>query len=317
MNILESARNTLMAESLALTNLARNLDSRFEKSVEIILNCKGRLVITGIGKSAIIGQKIAATLNSTGTPALFMHAADAIHGDLGMVQKDDVVLCISNSGNSPEIRVLIPLLKNMGNVLIGMVGNQESILAKESQFLLDASVEREACPHNLAPTTSTTAQLAVGDALAICLMQVKNFKPADFARYHPGGNIGKRLFTKVGDLLNPLNVPMVGPESAVKEIIMEISAKMLGATAVTDGGALLGIITDGDLRRMLEKHTEIGSIKAGEVMTPVPKSIDVEALATEALEMMEKHRITQLPVLKDKMYVGIVHLHQIIREGIF
>lgn len=317
MNILESARNTLMAESLALTNLARNLDCRFEKSVEIILNCKGRLVITGIGKSAIIGQKIAATLNSTGTPALFMHAADAIHGDLGMVQKDDVVLCISNSGNSPEIRVLIPLLKNMGNVLIGMVGNQESILAKESQFLLDASVEREACPHNLAPTTSTTAQLAVGDALAICLMQVKNFKPADFARYHPGGNIGKRLFTKVGDLLNPRNVPMVGPEAAVKEIIMEISAKMLGATAVTDGGALLGIITDGDLRRMLEKHTEIGSIKAGEVMTPVPKSIDVEALATEALEMMEKHRITQLPVLKDKMYVGIVHLHQIIREGIF
>jgi len=317
MNILESARNTLLAESLALTNLARNLDSRFEKSVEIILNCKGRLVITGIGKSAIIGQKIAATLNSTETPSLFMHAADAIHGDLGMVQKDDVVLCISNSGNSPEIRVLIPLLKNMGNVLIGMVGNQESILAKESQFILDAGVEREACPHNLAPTTSTTAQLAVGDALSVCLMQAKNFKPADFARYHPGGNIGKRLFTKVGDLLNQTNVPSVGPEAELKEIIMEISAKMLGATAVTKDGALLGIITDGDLRRMMEKHSNLSEIRAREVMTPNPKSIDVEALATEALALMEKHRITQLPVLKENMCVGIVHLHQIIREGIF
>jgi len=317
MNILESARNTLMAESIALTNLARNLDSRFEKSVEVILACKGRVVITGIGKSAIIGQKIAATMNSTGTPALFMHAADAIHGDLGMVQKDDVVLCISNSGNSPEIKVLVPLLKNMGNVLIGMAGNSGSLLAKESDHVLDATVEREACPHNLAPTTSTTAQLALGDALAVCLMQARSFKPADFARYHPGGNIGKRLFTKVADLLRPDQVPAVAADASVKEIIMEISAKMLGATAVTDGHAILGIITDGDLRRMLEKNENLGHIKASAVMTPNPKHIDAEALATEALELMERHRITQLPVLRSGQYAGIVHLHQILKEGIF
>jgi arabinose-5-phosphate isomerase len=316
MNIIESARNTLNIESEALTKVGQKLDARFENCIKEILECKGRLVVTGIGKSAIIGQKIAATLNSTGTPSLFMHAADAIHGDLGMVQPDDIVLCISNSGNSPEIKVLIPLVKNLGNILIGMVGHPESDLALKADFVLDAGVEKEACPNNLAPTASTTAQLALGDALAVCLMQAREFKASDFARFHPGGSIGKKLYLRVADLLRSDSAPSVSPEASVKDVIVAISAGMLGATAVLDGSSLKGIITDGDLRRMLEIHEDLRGITAVDIMTANPKTIGRDELAASAMELMEKHKITQLPVMDKGQFAGIIHLHQIVKEGI-
>jgi arabinose-5-phosphate isomerase len=316
-NIAEVAKRTLSLEATAISDLKQYINSDFEQAVELIAHCAGRLVVSGIGKSAIIGQKIVATLNSTGTPAIFMHAADAIHGDLGMIQEDDIILCISKSGNSPEIKVLVPLVKNFGNKLIGMVGNTESYLARESDFLLNTSVSQEACPNNLAPTTSTTAQLAMGDALAVCLIEWHGFTAADFAKFHPGGTLGKKLYLKVGDLSRLHQAPQVQKDSTLKEIIVAISSGMLGVTAVLESdGQLGGIITDGDLRRMLEKGIPAESVIAENIMSKYPKTIQEDELAINALEMMREHDITQLLVLKDKRYIGIIHLHDLIREGI-
>lgn len=316
-NIAETAKRTLQIEASAINDLQQFIDSDFEKAVEIIACCAGRLVVTGIGKSAIIGQKIVATLNSTGTPALFMHAADAIHGDLGMIQQNDVVMCISKSGNSPEIKVLVPLVKGFGSPLIAMVGNTGSYLAQHADLVLNTSVSLEACPNNLAPTTSTTAQLAMGDALAVCLIEWHGFTAADFAKFHPGGTLGKKLYLKVSDLSMQHQVPKVGLNASLREVIMEISSKMLGVTAVMDEqDELRGIITDGDLRRMLEKSIDIGGITAKDIMSEHPKTIQKDELAVNALEKMRQHDITQLLVLEDKRYIGIIHLHDLIREGI-
>ena len=316
-NIAEVAKRTLSLEATAISDLKQYINSDFEKAVEWIADCAGRLVVTGIGKSAIIAQKIVATLNSTGTPAIFMHAADAIHGDLGMIQQEDIILCISKSGNSPEIKVLVPLVKNFGNRLIAMVGNAESFLAREANLILNTTVDQEACPNNLAPTTSTTAQLAMGDALAVCLIEWHGFTAADFAKVHPGGTLGKKLYLKVGDLSRLHQAPQVSKDSALKEVIVAISSGMLGVTAVLDAeGSLSGIITDGDLRRMLEKGIPGESVTAEVIMSMHPKTIQEEELAINALEMMRQHDITQLLVLKDKRYIGIIHLHDLIREGI-
>ena len=316
-NISETAKRTLRIEAAAIDDLQQFIDGDFEKAVEIIARCAGRLVVTGIGKSAIIGQKIVATLNSTGTPALFMHAADAIHGDLGMIQQNDVVLCISKSGSSPEIKVLVPLVKGFGSPLIAMVGNSSSYLAREADLVLNTTVSQEACPNNLAPTTSTTAQMAMGDALAVCLIEWHGFTAADFAKFHPGGTLGKKLYLKVGDLSRQHQAPRVGLDTTLREVIMEISSKMLGVTAVLDEqGQLKGIITDGDLRRMLEKSISIATITAKDIMSEHPKVIQKDELAVNALEKMRQHDITQLLVLEDKRYIGIIHLHDLIREGI-
>lgn len=278
---------------------------------------KGRLVISGIGKSAIVAQKIAATMNSTGTPALFMHAADAIHGDLGMVQPDDVVMVISKSGDSPEIKVLAPLVKSFGNQLIGMVGNMKSYLALQSNVVLNTTVEQEACPNNLAPTTSTTAQMVMGDAMAVCLMETKEFKTADFARYHPGGTLGKKLYLRVAELVQPHEKPAVKSGASIKEAIVEITKRRLGAAAVlNDNDEVLGIITDGDLRRMLEKYDSFITLTADAIMSVQPKSIQTDALAVEALELMRMHNINQLIALEQGKYAGILHLQDLVREGI-
>lgn len=316
-NIAETAKRTFQLEAAAINSLQQFINSDFEKAVEIIAQCAGRLVVTGIGKSAIIGQKIVSTLNSTGTPALFMHAADAIHGDLGMIQDTDVVLCISKSGNSPEIKILVPLVKSFGNTLIAMVGNTGSYLALEATLVLNTTVAQEACPNNLAPTTSTTAQLAMGDALAVCLIEWHGFTAADFAKFHPGGTLGKKLYLKVGDLSGQHQVPKVRQDSPLREVIVEISSKMLGVTAVVDEQERLkGVITDGDLRRMLEKNIETATVTAKDIMSQHPKTIQKEELAINALEKMRQHDITQLLVLEDKRYIGIIHLHDLIREGI-
>jgi arabinose-5-phosphate isomerase len=316
-NIAEVAKRTLRMEAEAIDDLRQYINEDFEQAVELIAQCGGRLVVSGIGKSAIIAQKIVATLNSTGTPAIFLHAADAIHGDLGMIQEEDVILCISKSGNSPEIKVLVPLVKNFGNKLIAMVGNAGSFLAQEADLVLNTSVEQEACPNNLAPTTSTTAQLAMGDALAVCLIEWHGFSAADFAKFHPGGTLGKKLYLKVGDLSRLHQAPSVARNSSLKEIIVTISSGMLGVTAVLDeAGELAGIITDGDLRRMLEKGIPAESVSAGNIMSVNPKVIQEDELAINALEMMRQHDITQLLVLKDRKYIGIIHLHDLIREGI-
>lgn len=304
-------------EGDALLSLSNSIDHRFEAVVQLLLKIEGRLVVTGVGKSAIIAQKLVATFNSTGQPALFMHAADAIHGDLGYVQKGDVVLCISKSGDSPEIKALVPLVKSLGNELIGMYSNDQSFLAKNSDYILFTPIEREACPNNLAPTTSTTAQLAMGDALAVALMEQRGFTSRDFARYHPGGALGKKLYTKVSDLLGTNSNPQVTKDASVREVIMEISSKRLGATAVTDGNELLGIITDGDLRRMLEKNKDISSTKAADIMSTSPKTIQQDTLAVEAFGLMESNSITTLIVLNKTSYRGIIHLHDILKEGIF
>jgi len=288
-----------------------------KKAVNTIANSKGRLVVSGIGKSAVIAQKIVATLNSTGTPSIFMHAADAIHGDLGMVLKDDIVLIISKSGESPEIKALVPLVRNFGNIIIGMVGSLQSYLAKNSTIILNTTVEQEACPNNLAPTTSTTAQLVMGDALAVCLMELKGFQSDDFAKFHPGGLLGKKLYLKVADLINNNEKPKVLPTQSLKEVIVEMTQKRLGITAVVDtGNKLIGIITDGDLRRMLEKNTAIDSIKAGDIMTANPKTIEPDKLAVDALNLLRKNEITQLAVTANGNYEGILHLHDLIREGL-
>jgi len=314
----ELAKNVLQEEANSLIKLKNFIDDDFVKSLKVILNAKGRLIVTGIGKSAIVGQKIVATLNSTGTPAIFMHAADAIHGDLGIIQQDDVVLCISKSGNTPEISLLVPFLKMSGNPLIALVGNVDSFLAKEADFILNCSVDKEACPNNLAPTSSSTAQMAMGDTLASCLMELRGFTSNDFAKYHPGGILGKRLYLKVSDLYKNNLIPMVHPNALMPEVILEISGKMLGVTAVVENGKVVGAVTDGDLRRMLQKNPDYTNLLAKDVMNTSPKSILPNMLAVEALETMKKLNITTLFVINEKGdYLGVVHMHNIIKEGVY
>ena len=306
-----------MNESRAIENLTQYIDDNFERCVQEIYSAKGRVVITGIGKSAIIANKIVATLNSTGTPALFMHAADAIHGDLGMIQKDDIVICISKSGNTPEIKVLVPLLKRRGSRLVALVSNTNSYLAQQADFILNATIGEEACPHNLAPTTSTTAHLAMGDALAVSLLEIRDFSSRDFAEYHPGGSLGKQLYLKVSDVYLQHQLPFVAPEATLREVIVEISSKRLGCTSVIDGNKiLLGIITDGDLRRMLEKGVDLNQVKASDIMTKNPKSIDKDEFAVKALQMMQESNITQLVVQDGSKVAGFIHLHDLLKEGI-
>ncbi|MDO4783332.1 MAG: KpsF/GutQ family sugar-phosphate isomerase [Capnocytophaga felis] len=314
--IIEIARKTIEEEAKAISNLADFIDDNFIKSVNYILNSKGRVVITGIGKSAIIASKIVATMNSTGTPAIFMHAADAIHGDLGIIQEDDIVICISKSGNTPEIKVLVPLLKRGNNKLIAITSNKNSVLGQQADCVLYAHVEKEACPNNLAPTTSTTAQLVLGDALAICLLEMKQFGSSDFAKYHPGGALGKRLYLKVSDIVANNQKPQVSPETDIKKVIVEISEKMLGATAVIDGQNIIGVVTDGDIRRMLSKTDTITGLTAKDVMTANPKTIDSNTLAIDALDVMETNKITQLLVTENNTYIGVVHLHNLVQEGL-
>lgn len=316
-SIKHTALKTIHLEAESIYGLASFVDEDFEKTVNSIHGAGGRLVISGIGKSAIVAQKIVATLNSTGTPSLFMHAADAIHGDLGMVQQNDVVLIISKSGESPEIKVLVPLIKNFGNLLIGMVGNMESFLAKHSDHILNTTVSKEACPNNLAPTSSTTAQMVMGDALAVCLMELNGFTGDDFAKFHPGGMLGKKLYLRVKDLYADNGKPLVSPEASLKDIIVEISGKRMGATAVIDESEkVLGIITDGDIRRMLEHGEDLNIIKAKDIYSPSPKTIEPEALAVEALDILRKNDISQLIVTRDGKYAGMLHLHELVREGI-
>jgi arabinose-5-phosphate isomerase len=314
--ILASARKTILAESDAIARLVDFVNEDFAKTVDLIYKSRGRLVVTGIGKSAIIAQKIVATLNSTGTPSLFLHASEAIHGDLGMVQPGDVVICISKSGNSPEIKVLVPLLKRFGNKLVAITGNTTSFLGKEADYVLNTYVENEACPNNLAPTNSTTAQLVMGDALAVCLMEMRQFTAEDFAKYHPGGALGKKLLLRVGDMLDTTHKPVVTPEANIKTVIMEISEKRLGVTAVVENDKVIGIITDGDIRRMLNKTETITGLTAKEIMTVNPKRIKSTDLVSDALNILEDFSITQLMVIDQDEYKGIIHLHDILKEGI-
>ena len=314
--ILNLAKKTIETESKAIGNLANLLNDDFAKTVECILNSKGRVVITGIGKSAIIATKIVATLNSTGTPAIFMHAGDAIHGDLGTIQEDDVVICISKSGSTPEIKMLVPLIKRGNNVLIGLTGNIESFLAQQADFVLNTYVEKEACPNNLAPTTSTSAQLVMGDALAICLLELKGFSSKDFAKYHPGGALGKRLYLTVDDIVQTNMKPQVDLTTDVRKVIVEISEKMLGVSAVIENNKIVGIVTDGDIRRMLNKYENINGLTAKDIMTSNPKTIQVDKLAIEALELMQDNGISQLLAVQNEEYKGVVHLHNLINEGI-
>lgn len=317
--IQELGEKAIMQVAKAIENLVPFVDEGFLKVVDLCLNCKGRFVITGIGKSALIGQKLVATLNSTGTPAMFLHAADAIHGDLGMVQPDDIVMLISKSGNSPEIKVLLPYLKEMGNTTIGMTGNLEGYLGQHSDLVLNTTVDRESCPNNLAPTTSTAAQLVMGDALAVVLMELKGFGKSDFAKYHPGGALGKKLYLRVQDILSESRIPKVDEKANWKQVIIEISAGRMGAAVVMKGDKVSGIVTDGDIRRMLEKHDEFEHLSAADIMTKNPKQIAENVLAYEAFQLMESNNITQLVVVDDKgdKFVGLIHIHDIIKEGIF
>lgn len=317
LSIKQVALRTIELEARSVAGLALFINDDFEKSVNAIAVCKGRVVVSGIGKSAVIAQKIVATFNSTGTPSVFMHAADAIHGDLGMVQQDDIVIVISKSGESPEIKVLVPLLRNFGNILIGMVGSIDSYLAKNATIVLNTTVEQEACPNNLAPTTSTTAQLVMGDALAVCLMELKGFQTDDFAKFHPGGMLGKKLYLRVADLYEDNEKPTVLSGQSLKEVIVEMTKKRLGITAVVNKeNDLLGIITDGDLRRMLEKNTAIDKIIADDIMTKNPQSIGPDEMAVNALDQLRKKGISQLAVSENGKYLGIIHLHDLIREGL-
>jgi arabinose-5-phosphate isomerase len=315
-NIQEIAREVLLNESRAIENLSNFIDDNFETCVNNIYSAKGRVVVTGVGKSAIIANKIVATFNSTGTPAVFMHAADAIHGDLGMIQNDDIVICISKSGNTPEIKVLVPLLKRRRVKLVALVSNTSSYLSEQADLTLNATIAEEACPHNLAPTTSTTAHMAMGDALAICLLHMRGFSRSDFAEFHPGGALGKQLYLKVSDLMSKV-VPKVAKDAALKDVIMEISSRRLGATAVIDdSNNVLGIITDGDLRRMLEKRSNLEGIRASDIMTVSPRKIDINEYATSALQLMQEKSITQLLVMDGPKLAGFVHLHDLLKEGI-
>ncbi|MEM8763903.1 MAG: KpsF/GutQ family sugar-phosphate isomerase [Bacteroidota bacterium] len=315
-SILATAKRTLETESKAIANLISALDDSFADAVQHIYDAQGRVVISGVGKSAIIASKMVATFNSTGTPAIFMHAADAIHGDLGTIQKNDIVVFLSKSGNTAEIKALIPLIKSGKNKLIGITGNMDSILAKQSDFVLNTFVEKEACPNNLAPTTSTSAQLAMGDALAICLLELRDFSADDFAKFHPGGALGKKLYLRVSDIVALNQKPQVQVDSDVKQVIVEISEKMLGVTAVMDTEKVVGVVTDGDIRRMLNKYEDIRTLKAEDIMTQNPKTISSDALAVKALEQMQDKGISQLLVMDGDTYVGIVHLHNLINEGI-
>jgi arabinose-5-phosphate isomerase len=317
-SVKQIALQTIGLEAQAIADLRSHINEDFEKAVSAIAGCKGRIVISGIGKSAVIAQKIVATFNSTGTPSIFMHAADAIHGDLGIVQQDDIVIIISKSGESPEIRILVPLIRNFGNTIVGMVGNIHSFLAKQSQIILNTTVDQEACPNNLAPTSSTTAQLVMGDALAVCLMELKGFRSEDFAKFHPGGTLGKKLYLRVSDLYPSNEKPMVNPDQLLQEVIMEMTQKRLGVTAVVDDQhSLLGIITDGDLRRMLRNNIRFDDkIKAADIMTKTPKTIAPTELAVQALDILRKNEITQLAVIENGTYLGIIHLHDLIKEGI-
>jgi arabinose-5-phosphate isomerase len=315
-NIQSTAKKVLTQEAKAILHVSQAIDSEFEACVEHLLARPGRIVFTGIGKSAIIAQKIVATMNSTGTPALFMHAADAIHGDLGMIQSGDSVICISKSGDTPEIKVLVPLIKRLDVSLIAMVSNRESYLGQQANYILHALAEQEADLMNLAPTTSTTVALALGDAVAVCLLECKGFTAQDFAKYHPGGALGKRMYLKVSDLYPQHDFPSIVPSATIKEAIHEISSKRLGATAVVEDGELLGIITDGDVRRMLETQTDWSAIQVIDMMNRTPKTIDSEAYATEALAIMQSLNITQLIVVANKKAVGFVHIHDLLKEGI-
>ena len=315
-SILDIAKKTIGLQRDAIAHLVSLLDTDFENAIECILQSKGRVVVTGIGKSAIIASKITATLNSTGTPAIFMHAGDAIHGDLGTIQDDDVVVCISKSGSTPEIKVLVPLIKRGPNKLISMTGNPDSFLAQQSDFVLNTFVEKEACPNNLAPTTSTTTQMVMGDALALTLLELKGFGSSDFAKYHPGGALGKRLYLRVADIIPTNQKPEVDVDADIKKVIVEISEKMLGVTAVLENGKIVGIITDGDIRRMLNKYDSINGLTAKDIMTSNPQTIATDVLAIEALKLMQDRSISQLLAVHKKGYEGVVHLHNLINEGI-
>ncbi|WP_394800549.1 KpsF/GutQ family sugar-phosphate isomerase [Aestuariivivens insulae] len=303
-------------ESQAISNLSNLVDEDFANAVTLIYQSKGRVIITGIGKSAIIASKIVATLNSTGTPAIFMHAADAIHGDLGLILEDDVVICISKSGNTPEIKVLVPLIKRAKNKMIAITGNTDSFLAQQADYVLNGYVEKEACPNNLAPTTSTTAQLVIGDALAVCLLELRGFSSRDFAKYHPGGALGKKLYLRVQDIASVNQKPKVSSDTNIKEVIVEITEKMLGVTAVVEQNKIIGIITDGDLRRMLAKADDFSQLTAKDIMSSNPKRIEADAMAVDAKNVMENNGISQLLVEEQGLYAGVIHLHDLIKEGI-
>ena len=315
-SILATAKETIDLEFEAIANLNNLLDNNFSSAVELIYNSKGRVIITGIGKSAIIASKIVATLNSTGTPAVFMHAADAIHGDLGLILKDDIVICISKSGNTPEIKVLVPLIKKAQNKMIAMTGNMDSFLAQQADYILNTFVEKEACPNNLAPTTSTTAQLVMGDALAVCLLKLKSFTSKDFAKYHPGGALGKKLYLRVGDLSSQNEIPKVSPSTSAKDVIVEITNKRLGVTAVVDNNVIVGVITDGDIRRILSDCDNFLDLKAKDFMSISPKTLESSSMAIEAKNIMETNEISQLLVTTDGIYSGVIHIHDLNKEGI-
>ncbi len=314
--IISVAKNTIETESKAIANLAGLVDEDFAGAVNYIYHSKGRVIVTGIGKSANIATKIVATLNSTGTPAIFMHAADAIHGDLGTIQENDTVICISKSGNTPEIKVLVPLIKAIENKLIAITGNKDSFLGQQADFILNAYVEKEACPNNLAPTTSTTAQLVIGDALAMCLLDLRGFSSKDFAKFHPGGSLGKKLYLRVSNLTSLNEKPQVSPDTDVRKVIVEISEKMLGVTAVVENDVIVGIITDGDLRRMLTRTDTFTGLTAKDIMSINPKIIANNAMAVEAMEMMDTYGITQILAEEKGKYCGVVHIHNLTKEGI-
>ena len=314
--IKKNAKETIAIELAAIEKLKASINDNFVNVIELILASSGRLIVAGIGKSANIANKMVATFNSTGQPAIFLHAADAIHGDLGNIQNGDVIICISKSGNTPEVKVLIPFIKNMGNKIIALTGNTNSFLAKESDFILDVSVDQEACPNNLAPTSSTTAQLVMGDAIAVSLLACKNFSDKDFARFHPGGTLGKRLYLRLEDVLSEDCNPKVDWNANINEVIIEISEKRLGATAVFKGNQLIGIITDGDLRRMLERVDSFSNLKANDIMSSNPKMISRNSLVYDALNIMEDNKINQIIVTDQDNYIGIVHMHEILKEGI-
>lgn len=321
MDINEKIKSTAISviydEYIAVKNLSNSVNDDFIKAVRLIYESEGRIIVTGIGKGAIIAQKIVATFNSTGTPSIFMHAADAIHGDLGIITKEDILIAVSKSGETPEIKVLIPLIKARKNKIIALVGNTKSFLARQADYILDATVEKEACPNNLAPTTSTTAQLVMGDAIAISLLELKNFSASDFAKFHPGGSLGKRMFMRVIDLASNNEVPEVNSNEPISKVIIEISSKRLGATAVLEKGKLIGVVTDGDLRRMIEKYDNFNTLVARDIMTKNPRTIDKDELVVSALSIMRENNITQLPVTDNGNYLGVIHLHDILKEGIF
>jgi len=315
-SIKKTAIETIQQEANAVEGLKERVNSDFADLVNVLLKNKGRLIVTGIGKSAIIASKIVATLNSTGTPSVFMHAADAIHGDLGIIRKDDLVMCISKSGNTPEIKVLVPLIKSMGHQLVGLLGNRNSFLAKQADFILDATVEKEACPNNLAPTSSTTAQMVLGDALAVALIEARGFTQNDFAKLHPGGTLGKQMYLRVSDLYIHNEKPVVDYQDDIRKVIVEISSKRLGATAVKQDGKVIGIVTDGDLRRMLQENDDVDTLKAADILTVNPKSLQADTLAVDALDIMRKNNITQVLIMNEDEYLGMVHLHDILEAGI-